>query len=139
MVQWGYQLVSAAHGMAAREELESRKIDICIMDWEMPGMTGPEVSQWLHSGQVENIPYTILLTSKDRPEDIQAGYEAGADDYLVKPCDLKYLRRIVNCVAEKLRRRSIWMELDKAESDQETMSTPLDVCMAHLGLARRAM
>lgn len=84
LTKWGCQVVSAANGQDACEALREGGIDLCILDWEMPQMTGPEVCQWLRSSDLDQ-SYVILLTTKNQPEDIEAGYEAGADDYMIKP------------------------------------------------------
>lgn len=140
VVQWGYQLISATDGAAARELLQTRNIDVCIMDWEMPRMSGVEVCQWLRSSNLKNAPYVILITTKDQPEDIQAGYEAGADDYITKPCDLKYLRRRIATVAEKLMRQNAWLEQTKSQEREEISIaglSPLDIYLSDLRLMRR--
>ena len=137
VVQWGYQLVSATDGEAARELLQTRSVDVCIMDWEMPGLSGLEVCQWLHSNHLKNIPYMILVTSKDQPQDIQAGYEAGADDYITKPCDLKYLRRRIATVAEKLQRQDAWPEQARNQEESVAGLSPLDIYLSDLRLMRR--
>lgn len=84
LTKWGCDVVSTANGQDACEALREGGIDLCILDWEMPQMTGPEVCQWLRSSELDQ-SYVILLTTKDQPEDIEAGYEAGADDYMIKP------------------------------------------------------
>jgi DNA-binding response OmpR family regulator len=140
VVQWGYHLVSAADGITARELLETRNVDVCIMDWEMPRMSGIEVCKWLRGSNLKKPPYVILITSKDQPEDIQAGYEAGADDYITKPCDLKYLRRRVATVGEKLRRQDALLEHAKSpEREEATIAglSPLDIYLSDLRLMRR--
>ena len=139
VVQWGYQLTSATDGEAARELLQTRKIDVCIMDWEMPKLTGVQVCQWLRNSSQKNAPYVILITSKDQPEDIQAGYEAGADDYITKPCDLKYLRRRIATVAEKLQRQDAWLEHARNQEREISIAglNPLDIYLSDLRLMRR--
>jgi DNA-binding response OmpR family regulator len=139
VVQWGYQLASAVDGEAALELLQTRDIDVCIMDWEMPGMNGIEVCRWLHAGNSRTVPYVILITSKGQPEDIQTGYEAGADDYITKPCDLKYLRRRIATVAEKLNRQETWMRQlgSRAEKAGVAGMSPLDIYLSDLRLMRR--
>ncbi len=139
VVQWGYQLASAMDGVGARELLQTRDIDICIMDWEMPRMSGIEVCRWLHVDNPKPAPYVILVTSKDQPEDIQTGYEAGADDYITKPCDLKYLRRRIATVAEKLNRQETWMQQigSRAEEPEVAGMSPLDIYLSDLRLMRR--
>ncbi|HMC31879.1 MAG TPA: response regulator [Candidatus Angelobacter sp.] len=140
VVQWGYQLVSAADGEAARELLQTHNVDVCIMDWEMPRLSGVEVCQWLRSSNLKTAPYVILITSKDQPQDIQAGYEAGADDYITKPCDLKYLRRRIATVAEKLQRQDAWTEYARSQEREEISIAglnPLDIYLSDLRLMRR--
>jgi len=75
---------------------------IALLDWMMPGMNGIDVCK-----EARKIPglstHLILLTSRDRPEDLAEGLAAGADDYMVKPFNESELRtrlavgsRIVN-------------------------------------------
>jgi len=140
VVQWGYELVSATDGATARELLESRSIDVCIMDWDMPGLNGVQLCKWLRGRSAQDKPYVILVTSKDQPQDIQAGYEAGADDYITKPCDLKYLRRRIATVAEKLQRKDSWLEHPGTEGRETTTIaglSPLDIYLSDLRLMRR--
>ena len=59
----------------------------------------------------------VLITGTEQPEEIQAGYEAGANDYVTRPCDLKYLRRRIAAIADKLNRQEL--RLDKADSARE--------------------
>src|SRR5579859_1363688 len=139
VVQWGYQLVSATNGESARDLLKSRMVDLCIMAWEMPKMSGLAVCQWLRSNGV-NAPYVILITSRDQPQDIQAAYEAGADDYITKPCDLKYLRRRIATVAEKLQRHEAWLQQARNQARQESGIaglSPLDIYLSDVRLMRR--
>lgn len=139
VVQWGYQLISATDGESARDVLKTRMVDLCIMNWEMPKLSGLAVCQWLRSSGV-NAPYVILITGKDQPQDIQSGYEAGADDYITKPCDLKYLRRRIATVAEKHQRQEAWLESARTQSHQEGLIAglnPLDIYLSDLRLMRR--
>lgn len=140
VVQWGHQLVSAVDGESACESLRTRKIDVCLLDWDMPGMTGLEVCKWLRTNVVRHIPYVILITCMEQPEEIQAGYEAGADDYLTKPCDLKYLRRRIATVREKIYRQESWLQQANSEVEGKrglAGLSPLDIYLSDLRLMRR--
>jgi DNA-binding response OmpR family regulator len=138
VVQWGYQMVSATDGERALELLKTRSIDVCLLDWDMPKMSGVDICKWLRTGATGAVPYVILITGREHPHDIQAGYEAGADDYLTKPCDLKYLRRRLSTIAEKAKRQEIWLD-QETNSEKRSVAglSPLDIYLADLRLMRR--
>jgi len=138
VVQWGYQMVSATDGERAMELLKTRSIDVCLLDWDMPKMSGVDICKWLRTSATGTVPYVILITGREKPRDIQAGYEAGADDYLTKPCDLKYLRRRLSTIAEKSKRQEMWLD-QKAKSEKRSVAglSPLDIYLSDLRLMRR--
>jgi two-component system chemotaxis response regulator CheY len=89
---WGYEVVIAQDGDKAWEILQQENAPrLAILDWVMPGLSGPEICRKV-AGR-ERIPYIylILLTSKNNKDDIVAGLEAGADDYIAKPFHEKEL------------------------------------------------
>jgi DNA-binding response OmpR family regulator len=140
VVQWGYQLISAADGENARELLRTRTIDVCLLDWDLPKLNGIELCQWLRAQTTSHAPYVVLITGTEQPEEIQRGYEAGANDYVTRPCDLRYLRRRIAAVADKLNRQEL--QLDKTEvAGEENRSvagmSPLDIYLSDLRLMRR--
>jgi phosphoserine phosphatase RsbU/P len=140
VVQWGYQLVSAVNGEVARELLRTRTIDVCLLDWDLPKLSGIELCKWLRTQTMPQAPYVVLIAGKEQPEDIQKGYEAGANDYVTRPCDLKYLRRRIAAVADKLSRQEL--QLEKAETtgaEQRSVAglSPLDIYLSDLRLMRR--
>ncbi len=113
LTRWGYDIVEARNGLEAYRILHASDAPkLAVLDWIMPGMDGVEVCKEIR--QRENQPYTylLLLTSKQRKEDLIAGMEAGADDYIAKPFDPEELklrlragRRILDLQAELLSAR----------------------------------
>lgn len=86
--RWGYDVVSASDGDQAWEILQRDPPPaVAILDWMMPGMTGVEVCRSVRKRAQEPYTYILLLTSKNRREDLVEGMEAGADDYISKPFD----------------------------------------------------
>jgi phosphoserine phosphatase RsbU/P len=65
---------------------------LAILDWMMPGIDGLEVCRRVRDRATEVSLYILLLTAKGAKEDIVAGLDAGADDYLAKPFDRNELR-----------------------------------------------
>ncbi|HET9166520.1 MAG TPA: response regulator [Candidatus Angelobacter sp.] len=140
VVQWGYQLVSALNGEAARELLRTRTIDVCLLDWDLPKLSGIELCKWLRTQTTPQAPYVVLITGNEQPEDIQKGYEAGANDYVSRPCDLKYLRRRIAAVADKLNRQELRLEKTEIAGEENRNVaglSPLDIYLSDLRLMRR--
>jgi serine/threonine protein kinase len=81
---------------------------LAILDWQMPNMDGIDVCRRVKSSNERPFTYVIMLTGRDAEEDMVAGLDAGADDYLTKPVEppilrsrLKAARRIVEAVPPK--------------------------------------
>ena len=115
---WGYDVVAACDGMEALEILQQPNAPaLAILDWMMPGLTGPEVCKRIRQRAREPYTYILLLTSKSLKEDLIEGMEAGADDYVTKPFDrhelqvrLRAGKRLVDTQAELLAAREALRE-----------------------------
>ncbi|WP_224364056.1 hybrid sensor histidine kinase/response regulator [Hyalangium versicolor] len=59
--------------------------DVVVLDWEVPGLSGIEVCEYLRSDRATTALPVLLLTSHHSPEDVARGMEAGANDYVFKP------------------------------------------------------
>jgi phosphoserine phosphatase RsbU/P len=94
---WGFEVVVAHDGVEALNHLLADPPPaLAIIDWEMPGIDGPEICRRIRGDQSRDGLYVLLLTARSSPGDIVAGLEAGADDYLVKPVNLSELRARVH-------------------------------------------
>jgi two-component system, cell cycle response regulator len=80
----GFTAFTAPSGEAALEHLKNHFTPIVIMDRNMPGMDGLALCRAIRKGGFVGYVYVVLLTIQDSEEDILAGLEAGADDYLSK-------------------------------------------------------
>jgi two-component system response regulator MprA len=85
----GYALRVAADGGAALAALERSLPDLLVLDVAMPGVDGLAVAQRLRSKGL-SLPI-LFLTARDAVSDRVAGFDAGGDDYLVKPFALEEL------------------------------------------------
>jgi len=76
-------------GAEGLERLKFYKYDVVILDWELPGVSGPKICQQFRQdgGQTP----ILMLTGKKEIEDKTTGLDAGADDYLTKPFHLQEL------------------------------------------------
>jgi len=89
---WGYKVIISNNGQQAWQAFQKGEIPLAILDWMMPKIDGLELCQRVRQLKKDHYTYIILLTSKDRKEDILEGFRAGADDYIVKPFDTLELR-----------------------------------------------
>jgi len=88
MRQRGHDVVSCEEGEAAWKVFEEgRAPNLAILDWMMPGIDGLELCRKIRSRADSPYVYVVMLTGRADPQDLLAGFEAGADDYLVKPFD----------------------------------------------------
>ena len=89
---WGYEVLAAERGDQAWDLIRTEKPGIVILDWVMPGLNGIDVSRKIRSSEDLPYIYIILLTSKRQSPDMLTGFNAGADDYIIKPFDKDILR-----------------------------------------------
>jgi sigma-B regulation protein RsbU (phosphoserine phosphatase) len=88
-----YEVQTVQDGESAWSSLQQRKQScIVILDWIMPGLTGPQLCRHIRNDNKTAGNYVVLLTSKNSASDIVAGLEAGADDYVTKPFEAEELR-----------------------------------------------
>lgn len=91
LVRAGFSVRVAPDGQAALQLAQEAKPDLVISDIEMPRMTGYELCRSLkESPQLRDVPVILLSTLADA-EDIIRGLDAGADNYVTKPYDPKFL------------------------------------------------
>ena len=91
--QWGFEVVVANDGVSAWERIIGNEPpSLAIVDWMMPGLDGIELCRRVRATTLPSPVYLILLTARTSRQDLVAGLEAGADDYLTKPFDPDELR-----------------------------------------------
>src|SRR4051812_10167648 len=82
----GMEVTIAQDGDVAWRALNSlQPPGIVILDWMMPNLDGLELCRRIRDTPQLAATYVVLVTGRDTPEDLVAGLEAGADDYMVKP------------------------------------------------------
>jgi signal transduction histidine kinase len=118
--KWGYEALTVADGEEALKVLTSSTGPrLAILDWMMPKADGLEVCRQVRLAKRPHYVYLILLTAKTGPEDVVAGLEAGADDYVVKPVRFDELRLRLRCGCRVLeaeeRQRDLERQLAQAQ------------------------
>jgi OmpR-family two-component system manganese-sensing response regulator len=85
----GYNVDVANDGLIASQLISNKNYDLLILDWMLPKKTGLTICQELRARSLTNP--VLFLTAKDTIDDRVTGLDAGADDYLVKPFELREL------------------------------------------------
>lgn len=87
--QEAFETFSAFDGEEALNLMDQEYIDLIISDIMMPNMNGYELTK-----ELRDAAYTtpvLMITAKDQIEDMEKGFVAGTDDYMIKPVNLKEL------------------------------------------------
>jgi diguanylate cyclase (GGDEF)-like protein len=93
MEKWDYEITSCDNGDDALAILNGdNPPSIAILDWMMPGKTGPEICEAMRKDSSHQYTFILLLTSKDDKDDLVEGMKSGADDYIAKPVDIHELQ-----------------------------------------------
>jgi DNA-binding response OmpR family regulator len=101
----GHTVDFAGDGITGLHLAVVNDFDSIVLDLALPGMDGLDVCRKLRSEAGKDTP-VLMLTARDRLEDKLAGFETGADDYLVKPFELQEVEARLNVLAGRGRRRN---------------------------------
>ncbi len=94
----GFLVVDADNAEAGMRKIERNKPDIILLDVDMPGMNGFELTAWIR--QQPGLRYTpvVMITGREDPESVNAAYEVGATDFIVKPISWSVLAHRVRYI-----------------------------------------
>jgi DNA-binding response OmpR family regulator len=95
--RWGYEPIACVDGTEARAILQGEDPPpLAILDWSMPGADGVTLCREIRATPDLAATYVVLLTARDTRDEMVAGLDGGADEYIIKPFDWAVLRARVN-------------------------------------------
>jgi len=100
----GHTVDFAGDGVTGLHLAVVNDFDVIVLDLALPGMDGLELCRRLRADADKDTP-VLMLTARDRLQDKLAGFEMGADDYLVKPFELQEVEARLKVLASRGRRR----------------------------------
>ena len=101
----GFEVHAEADGESALRTARRVLPDVIVVDWMMPRMNGIELCQAVRADASLTGTAVLLLTAKGQERDVQRGFAAGVDDYMVKPFSPRELVTRVEAVASRARSR----------------------------------
>jgi DNA-binding response OmpR family regulator len=101
--QAGYDVIAVDNGLAALSQARQAPPDLAVLDVIMPGMSGIDVCRELRASSATAALPVILLTACAQEDDVEIGFGAGADDYVVKPFSPRELVSRIEAVLARMR------------------------------------
>ncbi len=118
----GHEVDFAADGVSGLHLAVGQDFDIIILDLNLPGLDGLEVCRRLRQEAQKNTP-VLMLTARDALDQKLAGFESGADDYLVKPFALQELGARLTALGRRQRKpESRVLTVADLEFDLDTLT-----------------
>lgn len=99
----GHTVITVPSVPAAKKVLSDTTVDIALVDWMLPGGNGLEFVRFLRANEPTRSMPVIMLTARTEEEDVTAGLDAGADDYVTKPFSPKELNSRINALLRRSR------------------------------------
>jgi putative two-component system response regulator len=96
MSKWGHRVTKVENGVEALKCVKNAPVDIVVSDWMMPGMNGLELCKKIRSMDAKGYIYFVLISARNKGDDVVHGLQSGVDDYITKPLKLDELQARVS-------------------------------------------
>ena len=113
----GHAVVCANNGREALALAVETQPQIVVTDWMMPGMDGLDLARALRATEWGQTMYLIMLTGHENEDEVSEAFEAGVDDFLVKPVNVRTLRARLRAARHYVQLLEAW-ERDRAQLKQ---------------------
>ena len=109
----GFKVSDAHNAHQAAKVLENEEIDLILLDWMMPGISGIDFAGRIRREGNHQVGI-IMLTAKDDEDDLLKGLDIGADDYVKKPFSTKELISRINAVLRRISNKDTDLDIASA-------------------------
>ena len=125
----GYEPLLAEHGEAGLAMLSDTRPALILLDYSMPGLSGPEVARVIRARpELAHVPIIVLTASADEAH-VEEAFAAGADDYIVKPFDRRILlariESMIRAAGDRRHRDQLLGEFEQASRVQRSIASEL--------------
>ncbi len=98
----GLTLFEAEDGLVAMKQMEAEKIDIMLLDWNMPNMTGEEVVDAVRANKKWNKTRIIMATTEGSKSSVLKMIKKGANGYMVKPFNEESIFKTMDTITARM-------------------------------------
>jgi two-component system phosphate regulon response regulator PhoB len=131
----GHEVSTVGSADAAIERVRAALPDLVVLDWMLPGESGPSLARrWRSDARTRELPI-VMLTARAEERDLVQGLDAGADDYIAKPfSNAELLARIRSVLRRKAPEAlAVAVQVGRLRLDPGTMRVFVDETEVHLG------
>ncbi len=125
----GYEVLTATNGIEALRIIHAEGCPLVITDWMMPDMDGLELCQAIRASEGISFAYVIMLTGQCDEDSLAKAFDAGADDFLTKPCKkqelLARLKAGVRALTSETKVATQQLAIHKTNAELETLNGKL--------------
>lgn len=115
-----HNIFTFSSGKTALFHIAKNEVDFLLLDIGLPDMNGYELLEEIKKNpKVYGIPYTIMISSKTKEEEVVTGFEKGADDYIKKPFNPEELKLRINAASRNFMKTHSFYKYEKIEIDNE--------------------
>ncbi len=140
LIELGLDVSSFERAERGLQEHARQPFDLLVVDWVLPEMDGLQLCRKIRSLPGGDRPYILVVTGRDRPDDLSAVLDAGADDYVAKPVHMALFKTRLRIAQRRLasdaRHRAAREALARSEADfgRVIERSPLGVIAEHDGV-----
>lgn len=136
LAKLGFQVITATNGEEADRVLQGNNPPrLAILDWEMPGFTGPQICRRVRNRTDLNYVYVILLTAREGQAEFEHASAAGVDDFLTKPLNSAFLQHrlavAVRVIESELQLEGKQLELAQVIQNLEALAEKRAMQLVH--------
>ena len=114
LLEAGHQVVLVTDGLEAWTRYDAEPFPLVVLDWQMPGLEGPEVCRRIRARASGGAAFVVMVTARDSRADLARVLDAGADDYLTKPVSLDNLRARFTIASRRIAQDELRRQAERA-------------------------
>jgi len=106
----GHSVTTCRDAEEGLETFDRSPSPLLLLDWNLPGMSGIDLCRKLRQDHGTDLPVILMITARDNPGDLENALEAGADDFIYKPVDVRMFEARIRIAERAVTKRQVSRE-----------------------------